>query len=86
MKEKEQYFPTEDQLELWGKRIEEALLGFCKDDIEPLFERYVLPIYMFSARRPDQKSDWKIIKRNTGEVYTEDKAISELTKLGIIKR
>ena len=54
------YQPTEKELQKWGKEVTDSLYGFTKDDLEPLFERYVLPIYVFVARKPDQESKWKI--------------------------
>ena len=75
------YKPTEEQLAEWGKPIAESLNGFTKDDIEPLFERFVLPIYVFASRRPNEDGKWKIINRETGEEYTGDKATIEIENL-----
>ena len=72
------YKPKEEQLIEWGKPIAEMLNGFTKDDIEPLFERFVLPIYVFVARKPDQESKWKIVNRETGEEYSLETAEKEL--------
>ena len=79
------YKPTEEQLIEWGKPIAEMLNGFTKDDIEPLFERYVLPIYVFVARKPDQESKWKIVNRETGEEYSLKKATTEFKKIFNLK-
>ena len=68
------YKPTEEQLAEWGKPIVESLNGFTKDDIEPLFERFVLPIYVFTSRRPNEDGKWKIVNRETGEEYTGEMA------------
>ena len=68
------YKPTEEQLIEWGKPIAEMLNGFTKDDIEPLFERFVLPIYVFASRRPNEDGKWKIVNRETGEEYTGEMA------------
>ena len=79
------YKPTEEQLIEWGKPIAESLYGFTKDDLEPLFERYVLPIYVFVARKPDQESKWKIVNRETGEEYSLKKATTEFKKIFNLK-
>lgn len=75
------YQPTEEQLQEWGKPVIDSLIGFTKDDLEPLFEKYVLPIYKVCARRPDQESKWKVVDRETGEEYTVETATVEFKKL-----
>lgn len=75
------YTPTEEQLQEWGKPILDSLVGFTKDDIEPLFERFVIPVYIFASRRPGEDGKYKIVNRETGKEYAEEKAISELRKL-----
>ena len=75
------YKPTEEQLAEWGKPIVESLNGFTKDDIEPLFERFVLPIYVFASRRPNEDGKWKIVNRETGEEYTGDMATIAIDKI-----
>ena len=75
------YKPTEEQLKKWGEKIAKSLLGFTKDDIEPLFERFVLPIYVFASRRPGEDGKWKIVNRETGEEYSASKATLEIEKL-----
>jgi len=72
------YRPTEEQLQEWGKPIVDALNGFTKEDIETLFERFVLPIYIFASRRPNESGKWKIINRETGEEYSAERATKEL--------
>ena len=72
------YEPTEKELQKWGEKITKSLYGFTKDDLEPLFEKYVLPIYVFASRRVDEKSKWKIVNRETNEEYPIKRAISEL--------
>ena len=75
-----EYQPTEKELQEWGKPIVDSLNGFTKDDLEPLFEKYVLPIYRMCARKLDQESKWKIINRETEEEYSLETAIKELTE------
>ena len=68
---KEQH-PTEKELQKWGKKIKEALRGFTKEDLEPLFENYVLPFYYSACTFPkdfEYRSKWKIINRETGKEY-----------------
>lgn len=77
------YKPTEKELQKWGKKITKSLYGFTKDDLEPLFEKYVLPIYVFASRRIDENSKWKIVNRETGKEYSVGRAIS---KLGILNK
>ena len=78
------YQPTEEELQEWGKDIIEALYGFTKDDLEPLFERFVLPIYCMCARKPDQESNWKIINRETNEEYSFEMARKGLINTGLV--
>ena len=68
----------EKELQKWGKKVTDSLYGFTKDDLEPLFEKYVLPIYRMCARKPDQESKWKIVNRETGEEYSLEIAEKEL--------
>jgi hypothetical protein len=77
--------PTEEQLQKWGEKITKSLHGFTKDDLEPLFEKYVLPIYVFVARKHDQESKWKIVNRETEEEYPLKKATTEFKKLFNLK-
>ena len=79
------YEPTEKELQKWGKKVTDSLYGFTKDDLEPLFEKYVLPIYVFAARKPDQESKWKIVNRETDEEYPIKKATIEYKKLFNLK-
>lgn len=79
------YEPTEKELQKWGKKVTDSLYGFTKDDLEPLFERFVLPIYVFVARKSDQESKWKIVNRETEEEYPLKKAITEYKKLFNLK-
>lgn len=74
------YKPTEEQLKEWGKPIIDSLMGFTKDDLEPLFEKYILPIYKVCARRPDQESKWKVVNRETEEEYSVETATVEFKK------
>lgn len=60
-----------------GKPIIDSLIGFTKDDLEPLFEKYVLPIYVFAARRPNEDVKWQVISRETGEEYSSERAIKD---------
>lgn len=78
------YSPTEKELQKWGKKVTDSLYGFTKDDLEPLFEKYVLPIYVFVARKPDQESKWKIVNRETGEEYSIETARKELIEQGLV--
>ena len=75
------YHPTEKELKKWGKKVTNSLYGFTKDDLEPLFEKYVLPIYIMCTRRPDQESKWKMVNRETGEEYLVETATVEFKKL-----
>lgn len=81
-----EYKPTEEQLKEWGKSIIESFSGFTKVDIEPLFERFVLPIYRMCARNPFEESKWKIVNRETGEEYSLETAEKELMTLNLISR
>ena len=78
------YKPTEEQLIVWGKPIVDTLNGFTKDDIEPLFERFVLPIYVFASRRPNEDGKWKIVNRETGEEYTGEMATIAIKQIDFI--
>lgn len=69
------------QLKEWGKYIFKSFAGFTKDDIEPLFERFVIPIYVFASRRPNEEGKWKIVNRETGEEYSAEQAIYEVNNL-----
>lgn len=75
---------TEKELQKWGKKVSDSLYGFTKDDLESLFERYVLPIYVFVARKPDQESKWKIVNRETGEEYSLETAEKELIEQKLV--
>lgn len=75
---------TEQKLQEWGKDVAESLYGFTKDDLEPLFERFVLPIYVMGARRPDQNTKWKIVDRETGEEYSYEMARKGLIETGLV--
>lgn len=78
------YEPTEENLQKWGKPIAKSLYGFTKDDLEPLFERFVMPIYCMCARRPFEESKWKIVNRETGEEYSYKEAEEGLIKTGLV--
>jgi hypothetical protein len=78
------YQPTEEQIQEWGKPITESLYGFTKDDLEPLFERFVLPIYAMCARKPNQESKWKIVNRETNEEYSYEEAEQGLIATGLV--
>lgn len=78
------YNPTEKELQKWGEKITKSLYGFTKDDLEPLFERFVLPIYRMCARKPNQESKWKIINRETGEEYLLETAEKELIEQKLV--
>ncbi|MGR3792031.1 hypothetical protein ACUXZJ_14380 [Flavobacterium sp. TN-1] len=75
------YQPTEEQLQEWGKVVFNSFAGFTKDDIEPLFERFIIPIYVFASRRPNEDGKWKIVNRETGKEYPVDEAIEVTKKL-----
>lgn len=79
-----EYKPTEKELQKWGEKITKSLYGFTKDDLEPLFEKYVLPIYRMCARKPDQESKWKIVNRETGEEYSLATAKKELVEQKLV--
>jgi hypothetical protein len=79
-----QYQPTEEQIQKWGQKITESLYGFTKEDLEPLFEKYVLPIYRMIARSPVEKSKWKIVNRETGEEYSLETARKELIEQKLV--
>jgi hypothetical protein len=82
------YQPTEEQLQEWGKPIIDSLSGFTKDDLEPLFERYVLPFYYSACTFPEDiniQSKWKVINRETGEEYDRKEAFKALRLAGFIK-
>lgn len=76
-----EYQPTEEQLQKWGKPIIDSLMGFTKDDLEPLFEKYILPIYIMCTRNSDQESKWKIVSRETEEEYLVETATVEFKKI-----
>jgi hypothetical protein len=81
--------PTEEQLQEWGKPIIEALEGFTKEDLEPLFENYVLPFYYSACTFPkdfEYKSKWKITNRRTNVEYDRREAFKRLYELGVLKR
>ena len=78
------YQPTEEQLQEWGRPIAESIYGFKKDDLEPLFEKYVLPIYRMCARSPVEESKWKIVNRETGEEYPLETARKELIEQKLV--
>jgi hypothetical protein len=64
--------PTEQELEEWGKPIVDSINGFTHCDLEPLFERYILPFYYLVCTFPEgyeHKSKWKVTNRETGEEY-----------------
>jgi len=73
-KQKMTYHPTEKELQKWGEKITKTLYGFTKDDLEPLFERFAIPVYIMLARRFDEEPKWKIINRETDEEYTVEMA------------
>lgn len=79
-----EYQPTEKELQKWGKKVTDSLYGFTKDDLEPLFERYVLPIYRMCARKPNQESKWKVVNRETGEEYSLETAEKELIEQKLV--
>ncbi|MBP6126590.1 hypothetical protein [Flavobacterium sp.] len=79
-----EYHPTEKGLQKWGKKVTDSLYGFTKDDLEPLFEKFVLPIYRMCARKPDQESKWKIVNRETDEEYSLEIAKNELIEQGLV--
>ncbi|MDI5886238.1 hypothetical protein [Flavobacterium yafengii] len=78
------YQPTEEQLQGWGKPIVDSLYGFTKGDLEPLFEKFVLPIYRMIARSPVEESKWKIVNRETGEEYSLETARKELVEQKLV--
>ena len=78
------YEPTEKELQKWGKKVTDSLYGFTKDDLEPLFEKYVLPIYRMCAIKPNQESKWKIVNRETGEEYSLKTAEKELVEQKLV--
>lgn len=75
------YSPTEKELQKWGKDIFNSFAGFTKDDIEPLFERFIIPIYIFASRRLNEDGKWKLINRETGKEFSVDEAIEATKKL-----
>ena len=78
------YHQKEKKKQKWSKKVTNSLYGFTKDDLEPLFEKYVLPIYRMCARKPDQESKWKIVNRETGEEYSLETAEKELVKQKLV--
>jgi hypothetical protein len=82
------YKPTEKEIQKWGKKITDSLYGFTKDDLEPLFERYVLPFYYSACTFPEDMnihSKWKVINRETGKEYDRKEAFKRLKSEGLIK-
>ena len=67
---------SENEIKKIGEDIKSCLLGLTKNEMEVLFEKYVLPIYTFTARRPSEDTKWKIINRQTESVF-ESIACSE---------
>jgi hypothetical protein len=48
--------------------------------MEPLFEKFVLPIYRIGASYPEADSKWKIINRETGKEYSKERALKEIKR------
>ena len=84
-----EYEPTEEELQEWGKPIIDSLNGFTKDDLEPLFERFVLPFYYSACTFPkdmNTHSKWKVVDRENGKEYDRREAFKQLYELGVLKR
>ncbi|WP_269222594.1 hypothetical protein [Flavobacterium sp. IMCC34518] len=82
-----EYIPTEEQLQKWGKPIIDSLNGFTREDLEPLFEKYVLPFYYVACTFPKDMnvhSKWKIVNRETGEEYDRKEAFKRLKMEGLM--
>lgn len=80
--------PTEEQLQEWGKQVADSLNGFAKEELEPLFERFVLPFYYAVCTYPNdinKKSKWKIVNRESGKEYDRVLAFKKLRDIGAIK-
>jgi hypothetical protein len=60
---------SENEIKKIGEDIKKCLLGLTKEEMEVLFEKYVLPIYTFTARRPNEDTKWKIINRQSDEIF-----------------
>ena len=72
---------TDEKIKEFGESIKESLLGFTKEEIETLFEKYILPIYSFTARRLNEDTKWKSINRETEEVFVNINNSEELFRL-----
>ena len=72
---------TDEKIKEFGESIKESLLGFTKEEIETLFEKYILPIQSFTARRLNVDTKWKIINRETEEVFVNINNSEELFRL-----
>lgn len=83
-----EYKPTEEQLQEWGKPIVDSIYGLTKGDLEPLFEKFVLPFYYAVCTFPEDfniESKWKMVNRETGEEYSRVEAIISMKKMGYFK-
>ena len=78
------YEPTEAQLEEWGEKILDSIVGFTKTDFEPLFEKYILTIYVVAAWYPTVGAKWKVINNETGEEYKREYGLERMRKLGLV--
>ena len=72
------YKPKEEDLREWGK---DAVNGFSKFDLEPIFEEFILPFYYFACWLPKHSTNWKIVNRETGEEYSRELATKKVTEL-----
>jgi hypothetical protein len=64
-----------------GEQIQDIFLGLSKNEAEILFEKYILPLYTFIARRPNENTKWKMINRKTNKVYKNITSEKDLTFL-----
>ena len=75
------YKPKEEDLKEWGKDAVNAVNGFSKFDLEPIFEEFILPFYCFACWLPKHPTNWKIVNRETGEEYSRELATKKVIEL-----
>lgn len=72
---------TDEEIKGFGESIKESLLGFTKEEMEVFFEKYILPIYTFTARRPGEDTKYEVINRETKEIYKSVTTSDELFQI-----
>ena len=82
-----EYKPTEEHTDKIGKEVANLLNGYSDLELEPIFEKYILPIYytVCEGYTPiGRDSKWKVTNRETGLEYDRRKANKILREIGII--